>query len=241
MSSQLIRFLKKINNERKENPKMERKQRFMCVLSVFIIGGVLLLPIAGQAIAILDFDIGAPTGGYMEYIGGDNPLSGRGITVDYVVGIGTPVNDGGRFFSDPDHAYLNFDTGNLTSYSENVWHFGSGGFINIFYGTFLLTGTITNATVQPLQGQGFNVTFGSFIDTKDPELLKFYGLPDGNYSGGFNLQFTLDIDPSSGGFRSAKLLSGDVTNTTTVPEPATMLLLGSGLLGLIGIRRKFKK
>jgi len=40
------------------------------------------------------------------------------------------------------------------------------------------------------------------------------------------------------------IFGGDFGGTYTVspvPEPATMLLLGSGLIGLVGFRRKFKK
>jgi hypothetical protein len=36
-------------------------------------------------------------------------------------------------------------------------------------------------------------------------------------------------------------VDGGTFTATTVPEPATMLLLGSGLLGLVGLRRKFSK
>jgi hypothetical protein len=41
---------------------------------------------------------------------------------------------------------------------------------------------------------------------------------------------------------SAKIVAtGDDGTTIPTPEPATMMLLGIGLLGLVGVRRKFRK
>jgi hypothetical protein len=43
------------------------------------------------------------------------------------------------------------------------------------------------------------------------------------------------------GSTNATLLWGKITTPSSVPEPGTMLLFGFGLLGVLGVRRKFKK
>src|SRR4051794_2429755 len=126
------------------------------VATLILLGGM------GQARAgsILDFNLDAvhPAGASISYAGGANPLVGSNLSVDSVVGLGTPLNDlsmlsltGGR---------LDFQTGNLTGSDAGHWFFGPGGSITITTtapivpgaSNTLLSGTFTSAEVTVSSG-----------------------------------------------------------------------------------------
>ena len=62
--------------------------------------------------------------------------------------------------------------------------------------------------------------------------------PPGDYDGQIGPGSNMDLNGVT--FYSMTMF-GEFTPGSSVPEPATMLLLGSGLIGLVGFRRKFKK
>ncbi len=205
---------------------------------------------------------GGPHGGAV------NPLVGSGIDVDYLVGFDTPQHNlvklnliGGL---------LNFQTGNFFSSNATTWFFNGGGFFTLTAQCIdvngdgicngsdifpdldgvpgeVLTGMWDNALVQEtnLKNKTSKLEGGLIQDLVWQQLLGYYGLenpPVGNLNGDFNLTMLATGNPNNS-LKSTRLLSGDFadTNIPPSPEPASLLLFGTGMIGVAGfVRRKLK-
>ena len=130
-----------------------------------------------------------------------------------------------------DNSMLDFDgytlsdnLGNISLFEADDWSMGDNG-----------SGSINIAELSYLSDFSFqsnNFTLASLTFTSTVE-------------GSSDLDFTyIDLSDAVGDPITQPVFGGPGTVTATsapVPEPSTMLLFGAGLVGLIGMKRRFKK
>ncbi len=126
-------------------------------------------------------------------------------------------------------------------------------------GTVTFTGTVTNDSGGSLNASDFFFNFFGFdassvTPVQDLGIVTDFSIPNGSTSGtvslfdvalsltlaGSSFPVQVQLEDANGDLSSTQTVTVNVSGVQSTPEASTLLLIGSGLGGLLGLRRRFR-